>query len=137
MVTSTERVVTKKSAGSTRKGRTGGNGTPPHRNGGGSDGNGAGFDSPRADKYKVGMWVALAGILVIVAIYIGLADRYSPLTAALVLMIAFLLIAIVALACCILVQRRNVQRATLALHLICGLPGAANHFTDTSHGLGV
>jgi hypothetical protein len=54
-------------------------------------------------------------ILAIVAIYIGLADRYSPLTAALVLTIAFLLITIVALACCILVQRRNVQRAQLAL----------------------
>jgi cytochrome c oxidase subunit 3 len=62
MVTSTETVVTKKSAGSTRKGRAGGNGTP-RRNGGGSNGNGAGFDGPRADKYKVGMWVALAGIL--------------------------------------------------------------------------
>ncbi len=63
MVTSTEQVVTKKSAGSTRKGRAGGNGSSPRRNGGGSGGNGAGFDEPRADKYKVGMWVALAGIM--------------------------------------------------------------------------
>jgi hypothetical protein len=54
-------------------------------------------------------------ILAIVVIYMVLAERYSPLTAALVLTIAFLLITIVALACCILVQRRNVERATLAL----------------------
>jgi hypothetical protein len=66
----------------------------------------------------IGLMAALATlILAIVAIYIGLADRYSPLTAALVLTIAFLLITIVALACCILVQRRNVQRAQLALAL--------------------
>jgi ABC-type nickel/cobalt efflux system permease component RcnA len=53
--------------------------------------------------------------LVIFAAFIWLAERYTPLTAALVLALAFLLITIVALLCCIMSQRRTVERAKLAL----------------------
>jgi len=54
------------------------------------------------------------GFLVFAA-FIYLADRYDPLTAALVLGGFFLLFTIIALICCLLCQRRTVERAKLAL----------------------
>jgi hypothetical protein len=49
------------------------------------------------------------------AAFIGLAERYGPLTAALALGGLFLAITIVALACCLATQRRNVASARLEL----------------------
>ena len=68
MATSTEGVATKKVASGRSARRAGGNGAPPPRRGGGG-GNGAGGPGPGGsegalgDKYRIGMWVALAGIL--------------------------------------------------------------------------
>jgi hypothetical protein len=49
------------------------------------------------------------------AAFIGLAERYGPLTAALALGGLFLVITITALACCLASQRRTVASAKLAL----------------------
>jgi hypothetical protein len=49
------------------------------------------------------------------AAFIGLADRYGPLTAALAIGGLFLLIAVVALVCCLTSQRRTIAGAKLEL----------------------
>src|SRR5262245_47943426 len=71
---------------------------------------------------RVLIWAVVAGIagavtfgLIVLAAFIWLADRYSPLTAALILGAFFLLITIIALICCKLAQGRNVQEAKIAL----------------------
>jgi hypothetical protein len=51
----------------------------------------------------------------LLAAYIALAERYSPLTAALLLGGLFLLVTIVALLCCLSSQRRTIAGAKLAL----------------------
>src|SRR5262249_18425020 len=53
--------------------------------------------------------------LVVLAAFIWLADRYSPLTAALILAGFFLLITLIALVGCKLAQGRNVKEARVAL----------------------
>jgi hypothetical protein len=58
---------------------------------------------------------AAAVIFFVVAGYIVLADTYSPLTAALILGGAFLLLAILAAVLCLMAQRRVVQHAKVAL----------------------
>jgi len=63
MVTSTERVATKKAARGKGERRAGGNGNPPQRNGGGFGGSGSGSEGSSEDRYRIGMWVALAAIL--------------------------------------------------------------------------
>jgi cytochrome c oxidase subunit 3 len=62
-VTNTERVAPKKVVPGKGKGRTGGNGKSPRGGGGfgGGDDSGAGGFSP--DRYRIGMWVALAAIM--------------------------------------------------------------------------
>lgn len=60
-VTSTERVSTGQAGPGKGKRRTGGNGSGPRGNGGGGDDSGAGGSS--SDRYRLGMWVALAAIL--------------------------------------------------------------------------
>ncbi|MBV9211267.1 MAG: cytochrome c oxidase subunit 3 [Acidobacteria bacterium] len=66
MVTSTERVITKKNVAGKGARRTGGNGKFPRDGGGGngSDGNlSAGGFSP--DRYRIAIWVALASIMML------------------------------------------------------------------------
>src|SRR5438045_1166913 len=54
-------------------------------------------------------------VLMIFAAFIWLAQRYDPLTAALVLCGIFLLITIIALMACSLAHRRTIEQARLAL----------------------
>src|SRR5262249_60833449 len=68
------------------------------------------------------IWAIVAAVaaaitlgFLICAAFIGLAQRYDPLTAALVLGGAFLLITIIALVACSIVHRRTAERARLAL----------------------
>lgn len=60
---------------------------------------------------------ALAFAFLVFAAFIWLAERYSPLTAALVLTAAFMLIAIVCAIVAIVSQRRNSERARRELAL--------------------
>src|SRR5262249_9971476 len=66
-----------------------------------------------------GIVAAIAGAvtfgLVVLAAFIWLADRYSPLTAALILAGFFLLITLIALVAAKLAQGRNLQEARVAL----------------------
>ncbi len=52
---------------------------------------------------------------VVLAAFIWLAQRYSALTAALILAAFFLLVAIGAATACVITRRRNIERAQLAL----------------------
>jgi hypothetical protein len=68
------------------------------------------------------VWAIVAAIagattfgLLVLAAFVWLADRYSPLTAALVLAGFFLIITLIALVACRLAQGRNVQQARVAL----------------------
>ena len=70
----------------------------------------------------VAVWagVAIVGAavtfgFVVLAAFIWLAERYSPLTAALILGAFFLLLTIIALIACKIAQGRNVQEAKVAL----------------------
>ncbi len=71
---------------------------------------------------SVAVWAIVAAVggavtfgFIVLAAFIWLADRYSPLTAALILGAFFLLITIIALISCKLAQGRNVQQAKVAL----------------------
>jgi hypothetical protein len=61
------------------------------------------------------MGAALTLSFLLLAAYVALAERYSPLTAALVLGGLFLLLTIIALLCCLSVHRRTIAGAKLAL----------------------
>jgi hypothetical protein len=68
------------------------------------------------------IWAAIAVVAAVVAVtfflvaaFVWLAQRYSPLTAALVLGFLFLLLALIALVACLLTRRNNIQQARLAL----------------------
>jgi len=58
--------------------------------------------------------VVAAGFL-LVAAFVWLADRYDSLTAGVVLGCAFALIALIALLACLMIRRRNMERARLEL----------------------
>jgi hypothetical protein len=66
-----------------------------------------------------GMLAALAAlvaaVLFLLAAFIWLAERYSSLTASLVLGFAFLLLALTGLLACLLTRRRNIARARLEI----------------------
>jgi hypothetical protein len=71
---------------------------------------------------QVFIWAVVAAIAAIIALvflliaaFIWLADRYSPLTAGLVLGGAFLAVAFIALAACLLIRQRNMARARVEL----------------------
>src|SRR5262245_61994436 len=57
----------------------------------------------------------VAGIFLLVALFIWLADVYDSLIAGVVLGCAFALIALIALLACVLIRRRNMERARLEL----------------------
>jgi hypothetical protein len=57
----------------------------------------------------------VAAIFLLVALFIWLADVYDGLTAGVVLGCAFALIALIALLACVLIRRRNMERARLEL----------------------
>jgi hypothetical protein len=61
-------------------------------------------------------------VLLIFSAFIWLAERYSPLTAALILTGAFLLITILAAIGAVLAQRRTAQQAAVALAARGGTP---------------
>jgi hypothetical protein len=61
--------------------------------------------------------VMVAFVFFIFAAFIWLAERYSPLTAALIVAVSFVLIAIVCALGAVLSQRRNSERAKRALAL--------------------
>jgi len=61
------------------------------------------------------VFAILTFAFVLVSVFIWLARHYGSLTAALVLAGLFLLLAIIALICCIGIRRRNVERAQQAL----------------------
>jgi len=64
----------------------------------------------------VGMLAAMVTLgLAVTSLFIWLAQAYSPLTAGLILTAAFLLITLIALVCCVLLQRRNAEQAKIAL----------------------
>src|ERR1700716_2595663 len=67
----------------------------------------------------LGLGALLGAVLtfgfLLLAAYIALAERYAPLTAAVVLGGLFLLITIIALLCCLSSQRRTIAGAKLAL----------------------
>src|ERR1700674_2133324 len=54
-------------------------------------------------------------VFLVVAAFVGLAERYGPLIAALALGGLFLLITLIAMACCLSSQRRTAAGAKLAL----------------------
>jgi hypothetical protein len=54
---------------------------------------------------------ALALVLLIIAAFFWLADRYDPIKAGLILGGIFLIIALVAATACVIIRRRNVARA--------------------------
>ena len=58
--------------------------------------------------------VLTAGFVLLIA-FIGLAERYGPLTAAIVLASLFLLVTIIAAICCLWWRRRTIEQAELAL----------------------
>ncbi len=62
MVTNTDRVAARKVVSGQSARRAGGNGTPPRRGNGGGPG-GSDSEGTPTDKYRLGMWVALAGIM--------------------------------------------------------------------------
>ncbi len=71
---------------------------------------------------QVLIWSVVAGLcaaftffFVVLAAFIWLAQRYSALTAALILAGFFLLVAIGAALACVMTRRRTIQRAQLAL----------------------
>ena len=79
MVTSIERVVTKTPVAGKGKRGTNGNGhLPPKGSGGGGSGSESGQEGFSPDKYRIGMWVALAAIMMMftamVSAYIVLAS---------------------------------------------------------------
>jgi hypothetical protein len=57
----------------------------------------------------------VAVVFLLVAVFIWLADRYDALTASVVMGCAFLVIALIALIVCLLIRRRNKERARLEL----------------------
>lgn len=57
----------------------------------------------------------LAAVFLVVAAFVWLSERYSTLTAALVLAFLFLVLALIALVACLLTRRSNVQQARVAL----------------------
>jgi hypothetical protein len=56
-------------------------------------------------------------IFLLIAAFIWLSDRYDTVTAGLVLGIFFLAVALIAIFACIVVRRRNIERARLELEL--------------------
>jgi hypothetical protein len=58
---------------------------------------------------------AITFVFVLVAAFVWLSDRYDPLIAGLALGALFLLITIAALACCLWLRRRTIERAEIAL----------------------
>ena len=71
---------------------------------------------------QVAIWGVIAAVAVVIALvffliaaFIWLADRYTPLTAGLVLGGIFLLVALIALMACLVVRSRNMERARLEL----------------------
>jgi hypothetical protein len=61
--------------------------------------------------------VVAAFVFFVFAVFIWLADRYSPLTAALVVAVAFVLVAICCAIVAVMTQRHNSERARRALAL--------------------
>lgn len=59
---------------------------------------------------------------IVFAAFIWLAERYSPLTAALILCAFFLIVTIIALITCVIAHRRTVERAKLALAVRSNAP---------------
>jgi hypothetical protein len=59
----------------------------------------------------------VALIFLLIAAFIWLSDRYDTVTAGLVLGIFFLAVALIAIFACIVVRRRNIERARLELEL--------------------
>lgn len=71
---------------------------------------------------QVAIWGVIAAVAVVIALvffliaaFIWLADRYTALTAGLVLGGIFLLVALIALMACLVVRSRNMERARLEL----------------------
>jgi type VI protein secretion system component VasK len=67
---------------------------------------------------QVAVWGVIAAVAAIIALvfflvaaFIGLADRYDPLTAGLVLGGVFVVVALVALIACLVIRRNNMERA--------------------------
>jgi len=58
---------------------------------------------------------SVALVFLLIAAFVWLADRYDPLTAGLVLGGVFVVVALVALAACLVVRRRNIERARVEL----------------------
>jgi hypothetical protein len=56
-------------------------------------------------------------IFLLIAAFIWLSDRYDTVTAGLVLGIFFLAVALIAIFACVVVRRRNIERARLELEL--------------------
>jgi uncharacterized membrane protein (DUF485 family) len=70
------------------------------------------------------IWAAVAAaaltvalIFLLIAAFLGLADRYDAVVAGLVLGIFFLVIALIAIYACVVVRRRNIERARLELEV--------------------
>jgi type VI protein secretion system component VasK len=61
------------------------------------------------------MFGTLTTGFILLTAFIGLAERYDPLTAAMALAGFFLLVTIIALVCCLWSRRRTIERAELAL----------------------
>jgi hypothetical protein len=59
----------------------------------------------------------VALIFLLIAAFIWLSDRYDTVTAGLVLGIFFLAVALIAIFACVVVRRRNIERARLELEL--------------------
>jgi predicted lysophospholipase L1 biosynthesis ABC-type transport system permease subunit len=71
---------------------------------------------------QIAIWAIITIIAAMVAMaffllaaFVWLADRYSAVTAGLVLGFLFLLVALIALLACLLARRRNIERARLEL----------------------
>jgi hypothetical protein len=71
---------------------------------------------------QIAIWAiitAIAGTVAmaffLLAAFVWLADRYSAVTAGLVLGFLFLLVALIALLACLIARRRNIERARLEL----------------------
>jgi hypothetical protein len=70
------------------------------------------------------MWAAVAAmastvalIFLLIAAFIWLSDRYDTVIAGLVLGIIFLVVALIAIFACVVVRRRNIERARLELEV--------------------
>src|SRR5262245_50331989 len=75
-----------------------------------------GVDSPVLIWATVAAMAAVvAFVFLLIAVFIWLADRYDALTASVVMGCVFLVIALVALMACLLIRRRNKERARLEL----------------------